>query len=465
AQMVRKVVPMSSSPPRLANVRCPACRASFNAPVVSIIDVQKNSTHKALFLQGRLNVSTCPQCGTTGMMNVPIAYHDADKEFLLCLVPPELGLNETERQRAIGEMSRAVMNGLPQEARKGYLLRPRIFLTVQSMAEAILEGDGITKDMLQAQERKIELIEQMVRVVGDGLALSNMIAENQAQFDEEFFALLSSSVQGNLQAGQTEIAERLNVLLEKLLEQTPAGREIAAQQEKLRRALEGVDENMTQEQLLGRILSLDGDMVDDVLGFLISVARPLIDYRFFQLMTERMDKAEQSGDTDFVERVRNLRAKILDLTQQLDTEVREAMEARADLLGEMLTSADPKSAIRAHIEEIDDAFMSVLGLNLQQAAQRQEQQAVQRLEAVRDAIYAVMLESAPPEMQFIQKLLNAEYPDETRNLLQNNPAQVNARLVETMKLLVDNLNERQRPQLAEKLSQIAAQAQLIVGLA
>lgn len=456
---------MSSNPPRLASVRCPACRASYNAPVISIIDVQKNPTHKALFLQGRLNVSTCPQCGVTGTMNLPVAYHDADKEFLFCLVPPELGLNENERQRVIGEMSRAVMNGLSQEARKGYLLRPRIFFTVQSMAEAILEGDGITKEMLQAQERKIQLIEQMVRVVGDGLALANMIAENQAQFDEEFFAILSSSVQGNLQAGQTETAERLNVLLEKLLEQTSTGREIAAQQKKLRQALEGIDENMTQEQLLNRILSLDGDMVDDVLGLLISVARPLIDYHFFQLMTERIDQAGQSGDTDFVERAKNLRTKTLDLTQQLDAEVREAMDARADLLGEILQDADPQSVIRAHIEEIDDAFMSVLGLNLQEATQRQEQQAVHRLEAVRDAIYAVMLEGAPPEMQFIQKLLNAGYPDETRTLLQNNPTQVNARLVEMMKLLVDNLNERQRPQLAEKLSQIAAQAQLIVGLA
>ncbi len=456
---------MSSNPPRLANVRCPACRTSYNAPVVSIIDVQKNPAHKALFLQGQLNASTCPQCGTTGMMNMPFAYHDADKEFLFCLVPQELGLNETERQRAIGEMSRAVMNGLPQEARKGYLLRPRIFLTVQSMAEAILEGDGITKEMLQAQERKIELIEQMVQVVGDGLALSNMIAENQAQFDEEFFALLSSSVQGSLQAGQTEMAERLNVLLEKLLEQTPRGREIAARQERLRRALEGIDENMTQEQLLERILTLDDDMSDDVLGFLISVARPLIDYRFFQSMTERMDKAEQSGDTNFVERIKNLRGKILDLAQHLDAEVRETMQARVGLLNEILQSADPRPVIRAHSQEIDDAFMSVLEINLQEAAQRQEEQAVRRLEAVRDAIYAVMLEGAPPEMQFIQRLINAEYPDETRKMLQENPAQISARLIETFNLLINNLNEHQRPQLAEKLSQIAAQARLIAGLA
>lgn len=421
--------------------------------------------YKSLLLQGRLNVGTCPQCGTTGVMAVPFVYHDAEKEFLFCLVPQELQLNEMERQRVIGELARAVMNSLPQEARKGYLLHPRVFFTVQSLVEAVLEGDGITREMLEAQERKVQLIEQMVDVVGDDAALSRLIAENQALFDDEFFVLLSGSVQGNLRAGQKEAAERLNVLLEKLLERTPTGRNIAAQQEEMRRALEGIDETMTQEELLNRVLSLKGEAADDILGVLIGLVRPLIDYRFFQLMTERLDRAEQAGDHEFVERIKTVRRKILDLTQVLDAQVREVMESRADLLGEMLQSADPRAVIRAHAEEIDDVFMSVLGMNMQEAAQRGQEQVLKRLEAIRDALYEVMMEGMPPEMQFIQKLLNAEYPDETRRMLRENPAQVNPRLIETMKALAANLKERQRPELGEKLDQIAAQAQLMAGIA
>ncbi len=420
--------------------------------------------HKTLLLQGRLNVGTCPQCGTTGMMSVPIAYHDAEKEFLFCLIPQELQLNEPERQRVIGEMSRAVMNSLPQEARKGYLLRPRIFLTLQSMIEAILEGDGITKAMLEAQERKIRLIKQMVDVVGDEIALSRLIADNQAMFDDEFFALLSDSVLTNQRAGQKEMAERLNVLLEKLFERTPTGQSIAAQQAQVRQALEGIDETLTQEQLLDRILTLKGEMADGILGVLIGLTRPLIDYRFFQLMTERMDKAEQAGDRDFVERIKTLRRKILELTQELDAHAREMMESRVDLLGEILQSPDPRQVIRSHADEIDDVFMSVLSLNMQEAAQSGQDQVLEQLQAIRDLVYEVIMEGLPPEVQFIQKLLNAQYPDETRQMLHDNPTRVNANLIEMMKTLAASMQERQRPELSEKLTQIAAQAQLIVGL-
>jgi hypothetical protein len=457
---------MSSNQPQqpTVSVNCPSCQRAYNAPVTGVIDVQSSPQLKSLLLQGRLNVSTCPYCGATGMMSVPMVYHDAEKEFLFCLVPQELRLHEQERQRVIGEMSRAVINALPTEQRKGYLLNPRIFLTLQTLVEAILEGDGITKEMLQDQEKKIQLIQTMAQSVGDALALANMIAENTEQFDEAFFALLSGSVQAALQRGDTESAERFNVLLEKLLEQTPKGQEIAEQQKEIERVLEGIDENLTQEELANRVLSIDSESEDQILGVLISMTRPLVDYRFFQLLTERIDKAEQAGDTAFVDKAKRLRSKLVDLTQELDAQVRATMEEKSGLLSMLLESEDPASIIRARIDEIDNAFMSVLAMNLQESTQHNHTEAIQALQQIRDLIIQIANENMPPEMQFIQQLLEADYPDETRQVLQNNAAQVTPQLIQTIKLLAQDLANRQQTDLGVKLEQIAAQAQLVAGV-
>ena len=54
------------------------------------------------------------------------------------------------------------MNSLPQEKRKAYLLRPQTMLTMQSLIERILEGDGITKEMIQEQQKRLALLQRMV---------------------------------------------------------------------------------------------------------------------------------------------------------------------------------------------------------------------------------------------------------------------------------------------------------------
>ncbi len=449
----------------MVSVNCPSCKRAYNAPVTGVIDANRTPQLKSLLLQGRLNVSTCPHCGLSGMMSVPLVYHDAEKEFLFCLIPQELQVNESERQRIIGEMSRAIMNTLPPEQRKGYLLNPRIFLTVQTMVEAVLEGDGITKDMLQAQEEKLQLMHRMAQATGDSLALTNMMIENQAQIDQEFLVLLSTSIQAAQQQGETESVERFNALWAKLLEQTPAGQEIAAWQKELERILQGVNENITQEQLLNKVISIKKESEDDILGILISIARSLIDYRFFQLMTERIEQAEQAGDTAFVDKVTRRRAKILNLIQQLDAQVRETMANRAALLQEMLQSRDPKSVIRAHLGELDNAFMSVLGLNIEQAAQQGETEAQNRLKQIGTFVTDVLTENAPPEIRFVQQLLQADYPEQTRQMLQANPARVTAQFIQTLKLLAQDFGDRQQAEIGEKLEQIAAQAQLVAGAA
>ena len=73
-------------------VTCPRCSKTYAAQVQSIVDVGQNPELKASLLQGRMNVSVCPACGTTGAVSTPLLYHDAAHELLLLFVPPGLNL-------------------------------------------------------------------------------------------------------------------------------------------------------------------------------------------------------------------------------------------------------------------------------------------------------------------------------------------------------------------------------------
>jgi len=414
-----------------------------------------------MLLQGRLNVGICPNCGTTGMLSVPLAYHDPEKELLLALVPAELRMNEDERQRSVGRMSNAIINSLSAENRKGYLLRPRMFLSFESMVEAILEADGITAEMLEAQQAKIGLIRSMVEVVDDPLQLAALVGQHEEQIDYEFFALLSLQLRAAEQQEQEEVADKLYRVREALLERTETGQEVAKQQEAMEAALAGLDEDeLTREELLRRVLATDPEHEDRVLDVLIALARPLIDYQFFQQLTAQIDRAEDEEDTAQAQRLRAIREKILEITQELDAQIRMETQARARLLSEIMRSQDPRGTIRAHVDEIDDVFMSVLRASIAQNDQEHPEVAARLLD-IRNLIVEVMEESAPPELRFITRLLDADYPDETRKMLADNRALVTPQVLGMMEALAGELGSRGEAEVGEKLGGILAQAQLM----
>jgi hypothetical protein len=452
---------MSANAPQIVTVTCPACQTRYQASAQSIIDVGQDPRLKTMLLQGRVNVGVCPNCGTTGMLSVPLAYHDAEKKLLLAFVPQELRMNEDERQRTIGRMSNAIINSLPAEERTGYLLRPRIFLSFESMVEAILEADGITPQMLEAQQEKLRLLVSMAEVVDDPLQLAALIGEHEEQIDYEFFALLSLQLRAAEQQEQEELADRLNRVRGVLLERTETGREVAEQEQAMEAALAGLDEaELTREDLLRRILATDREHEERVLNVLITLARPLIDYQFFQLLTAQIDRAEEEGATGQVERLVGIRARVLEITQELDAQVRMETQARARLLSEIVQSREPRNTIRAHIDEIDDVFMSVLGATIAQN-QQEHPEVSERLLEVRNLIVDVLQESAPPELRFISQLLDADYPDETRRMLADNQAKVTPQVLGMMEALAGELETRGEVEASEKLGGILAQAQLM----
>lgn len=442
---------MSERPPQLVSVTCPRCGNQFAAPILNVLDVGRHPEFKAMLLQGRLNVAACPQCGTSGMLNVPFVYHDPGKELLFVFTPNTLNLTGDVQQRLIGDMTNAIINSIPPEQRKAYLLQPKIFLTLPSLVEAILQADGVTPEMLEAQRAKSRLVEQFLQV-SDELELQALAAEHDEDMDYDFFAMLTASINTAYARGQRSLAERLLALRSKLLEMSSLGRSVRAQRE----ALESLGEKITREELLEKIINAQDDSVVEVL---VAAVSPLVDYQFFQMLSDRIEAADEQE----AERLQQLRTKILEIVKRLDMQARAEFDRAGRLLQEIWGSEDREQAIRAHLDEIDDVFISLLTANIQGAREEGQEAVAEELMNLMELIFAIVEEDAPPEIRFINQLLRAEYPQGTQELLEENAEQVNDELLEIMDALGENLEASGREEMGQRLGEIRQQAEAILA--
>lgn len=444
---------MSISTYQTVPVTCPTCSNRFVSPVLTIIDAGENPEAKALFLTGQINVAACPQCGYAGMLSTPLVYHDAEKELLFTYVPAELALSEMEQQRIIGDLTNRVMSALPVEQRKGYLLRPRSFLRLDGMVEAILEADGITPEMLQAQRAKADLLERLVRTTSEE-ERRLVVQENEDQIDYEFFEILTLNIQLAQANGQEQAARQLLGLRRQLLEWTTSGRDMAVREE----AIKELGREVTRESLLEKLVEAARAGEQTKIETMVTVARPAIDYAFYQLLTQRVTEAEGAGKAEEAETLKALRQEILNLTDEIDAQMQRATQQAAGLLQKILQSEDLEHAVRGNMAQIDELFLSVLAMNLQAAEQEGRHEDMLRLRQVSQILMELIQESQPPEIQLINQLLGADYPDGTQKLLEENRQRVDRQLLELMRLVEEDLSQNDRKEVAERLAQIREQA-------
>src|SRR5690554_3440112 len=109
----------------LHQINCPRCSSPITVDVYQVVDAQRTPELKYALLNGQLNAFVCPNCGLAGQMASPLLYHDSEHELFMVYVPMELNMSRVEQERLIGQMVKQVMDSLPPEARRGYMLQPQ----------------------------------------------------------------------------------------------------------------------------------------------------------------------------------------------------------------------------------------------------------------------------------------------------------------------------------------------------
>ncbi len=437
--------------PQPMPVTCPQCKAQFVAPVFTILDAKDMPQEVELFILGMLNVFTCPRCGAPLAASVPLFYHNAEKQLAYIFIPPQVNLSPEQRQQIIGDLTRAVMRDLPQDHPKGYLLQPREFLSLDNMREAVMEAHGIRKEDVEARKQKFALVDQLLRLMDDPIAFAAAVGKHKEQFDAEFFALLRGLRDNARALGREEEAQRFETLRQKLLPHSPAGRREAAYD----KAIAFLRGQPDRKALLKALLEAQDE---EEIEALTRVARPLADYRFFQMVTEQIQQKYKAGQKEEARRLERLRDRVLNITQQVDREAQELLEERANLLRTILSAEDIEQAVREHMEEIDDVFFFLLQSELETAHRRGLKEVVERLSQVWEAIRRVSMEGVPPELQFIETLLTLRYPDETQRFLEEHRDALTPELLTLMNALAEDLERQGMKEDAKRLRGIRAQA-------
>lgn len=379
-------------------IACPRCRQSIPAQVEQLFDVTSDPAAKQRLLGRVSNYARCPFCGFEGPLATPIVYHDNDKELLLTYFPSELGLPVNEQEKLIGPLITQVMNKLPAEKRKGYLLRPQSFLTYQSMIEKILEKDGVTREMLDDQQKRVSLIQRLMEASSPEVRAA-IIKENSAMLDETFFALFNRLLEAALQSRQQSAAQAMAALQEELLEHSEYGRKVRAQMGELEAAVKSLQEagqGLTREKLLDIFLAAP---TEARLQALVSMTRNGLDYSFFQILTERIDKSSGAERA----RLEELRTKVLEYTNQIDKAVEEQMKQAEQMIESILAAPDIAQATVQNLGAFQsDVVVQVLESKLQEASRKQDSARMQKLQQM---VAVLQQASTPPEVMLINELL------------------------------------------------------------
>jgi len=387
-------------PPQRTQISCPRCRQPILAQVEQLFDITADPGAKQRLLGGVSNFANCPHCGYSGALATPIVYHDAGKELLLTYFPGELSVPVNEQEKLIGPLINQAVNRLPPEKRKAYLLRPQSFLTYQSLIERVLSADGVTPEMIQAQQQRVNLIERLLST-STAEARTQLIQQEAKLLDAEFFGLFSRLMEGAAASGQEQVAQQMNALQQQLMKESEYGRQLQSQVNEIQEAvktLQAAGKELTREKLLEILIQAPNEAR---LSALASLTRPGLDYLFFQSLTERIET--KTGDER--KKMEFLREKLLDITRQIDQRVEEEYKRAGELLNTLLAAPDIQKATLERLNEISEIFVQVLNRALQEATQKKNEAQLKKLEQIVAVLQKV---SAPPkEYELLEKLLDA----------------------------------------------------------
>lgn len=432
-------------------IACPRCKQMIPANVEQLFDVTTDPQAKQRLLSGQSNYARCQFCGYEGRLATPVVYHDNEKELLLTFFPPELALPLNEQEKMIGPLIKQVTDRLPPEKRKGYLLNPQANLTFESMVETILGKDGITPEMIKGQQERVQFMERLMQVTSKDVR-SELIKQNAKIIDEQFFALFSRIAQSALSSGQEQVARGLIDIQTQLLEETEYGRQLkeyVGELEAAQQVLQDAGQSLTREKLLDFVLE---SKTDARIRAYVSLARPGMDYIFFQNLTEKIEKA--SGDEKT--RLEGIREKLLQFTNDVDRQVEQRIKQAQQFVESLLAQDDVEKATQENLDGFSQEAVDVVNQMLRQASEQNDYTRMGKLQKMAQVLQAAS--APPPEVAFIEQLIQASDDAAIEKMLADNDAMVNQQFVDALSGLAAQMESQgdnpEAKMMGEKLAQV-----------
>ena len=433
-------------------ISCPQCKQPTVADITRLFDLAQNPQAKQILLSGAYNLMECPNCGFRGQVPQPIVYHDPEKELLLTFFPPELNVPVNQQEQMIGPLIKGVMENMPMEQRKAYFLNPETMLTRQRLIERILEEDGITPEMLKEQQDRLNFLQRLASTSPDSRI--EVIQQEEELVDEQLLMILQRLIQSAAAAGEEESAHVLAQLQQQILENTAFGQEVLNQAREQQAAMEALEkaskDGLNRQSLLDLIIEAADSEIR--LATLVSMARGGLDYGFFQLLTEHIQRA--SGEEQA--KLSELRENLLEMTHEIDEAIKEQKNLAGQLLDEILQEDNIEDATLAALPGINEIFLEVLRMRIQAARKAEDQALLEKLQMVAGTIQKI---SAPgANIELIEALIQAEDNQAMHAILEEHSEEITDDFAQFLYSLVNQTQGQEgRHAAAEKLQQVYRQ--------
>lgn len=436
-------------PPRYyATVACPACGTRFQTPVEQILDVRVNPEVKNRMLSGSVNVAMCPACGNGGALNIPFIYHDPEKEIALLFLPFGVGNGEVERQKLAGQLTRQLMDAMPQEERKGYLFQPETFITIENIVKRVLELEGVTDEDMERSQQQREFLDKFLSALEEEWPA--LIEENEALLDENFFGLLQYTMQVITMSGASGgDFSKVEQGYTYLIENTTIGQLLTKRTE----VIHAFADDPTQTSLLEALIAAPDEETVEVL---VQSGLSLMDYAFFQQLVYRIEASE---DPQEKAHLAQLRRQILEIRDALMEASEDVARSRAQLLEKLLNTEDPLKMARSYLSELDDTFALVLRSEMTAARNRGDKQSIEALQRIATVLNQVTEENMPPEIVLARRLMMATTDEQAHTILKNNQQMLQPQFFQFLEGIEANSREQGETQTADQLARIRALAQ------
>lgn len=427
-------------------VSCPNCRQPVIAEIQQLFDVGADQRAKQMLLSGMYNMIQCSNCGYQGNLATPIVYHDPDKELLLTFVPPEIDLPRNEQEKVIGSLINQSINRLPQEKRKAYIFQPQSTLSMQGLVERILESDGITKEMIAAQEKRLQFIQRLLTASDESRI--ELAKTEEELIDAEFYGLLNRLYETAALSGDQDGAQKIADLQKTIMPVTEYGKELLAQNEEAEAAIKSLQDagdTLTRDKLLDLLINAPGDTH---LQVLVSLARSGMDYEFFQLLSQRIDRARGDGRVRLI----NLREQLLEMTEAIDRQAEERRMLAKQLLSTIVNSPNVEEALRENLPVVDEFFIREVESATVEARKSGNLEQLAALQKIAEVIEKAS--APPPEVQFIEQLIQAGDDSRRDQILHENSEKITPEFLGIFANLLAQIENNEDKELKKQVSDV-----------
>ncbi|MCE7958416.1 MAG: hypothetical protein DYH06_10840, partial [Acidobacteria bacterium ACB2] len=288
-----------------------------------------------------------------------------------------------------------------------------------------------------------------------------LVQEHDDALDEEFFMMLTASGEAALAGGRQDVAGQILGLRQKLLERATIGQTLLAnakQQEQVIAEVGAILDTLggtpTRDDIVNVLIRVGQEKGLEALPIAISMMRPALDYNVFMLLARRIEEAPDAEKAALTE-IRDLAVRI---TQEIDQQSQQVAGQAVQVLQAIVDSDDLDAALEQYAEVIDDTFLAVLTANMDNAAQRGNQAALAKLEAIYGRIMDMMQENAPPPLRLINEAMRAPDLPTAEGIIRARAAEFGTELPDLFEVLIAELMPQGETPVLERLRALKAAA-------